>query len=122
MSTIITIQNLLHQKVFGDHLSLTRPLEYRRQEWQELGRARERSVRLIIRALLGVPSAHQTDRREEHAMWCFQFPNGSLLVVHLRRGTHVEFAARVQDEAEVHQAVDFLIQEVSNRLRSLQEG
>lgn len=119
---MLTVQTFLHHKVFGDHLSQTKPLEYRRGDWQELVKGRERSIRLITRALLGVPSAHQTDRREEHAMWCFQLANGSLLVVYLRKGIHVELAAKIVDEAEVQEAVDFLMQELSVRVKSLQEA
>jgi hypothetical protein len=121
---MLTIQTFLHHKVFGDYLSQTKPLEYRKGDWQELVKGRERSIRLITRAFLGVPSAHQTDRREEYAMWCFQFPNGSLLVVYQRKGIHVELAAKIQDEAEaeVQEAVDFLMQELTERANSLQEA
>lgn len=115
---MLTTQTLLHTKVFGDYLSSARPLEYRRAEWQELNKGRERSIRLIVRAMLGVPSAHAGE--QEHAMWCFQFPEGSLLVVYLHRGTVVELAARVvEEEKELFEAVDFLHSEVATRLKQL---
>ncbi|MGE5674005.1 MAG: hypothetical protein ACM3XM_08955 [Mycobacterium leprae] len=120
---MFTIQTLLQKKVFGNHLAGTKPLEYRRNEWQELNKGRERSVRLIVRAMLGVPSAHQSE--QEHALWCFQFQTGSLLVVYLQRGTVIELAAKQEAEAEedkdkeIEEAVDFLIEEVTTRLRQL---
>jgi hypothetical protein len=119
---MLTVQTFLHQKLFGDYLAQTRPVEYRRADWQELCRGRERSVRLITRAMLGVPSAHQLDRKEEHAMWCFGLPKGSLLVVSLRKGIHVELSAKSEDEAEVQAAVDFLLTELTQRVKSLQEA
>lgn len=116
-SSLLTAQTFLQRKVFGNHLPTARPLEYRRQEWLELLKGRERSVRLIIKALLGVPSAHLGEN--EHAMWCFQFPKGSLLVVYLHRGTVVELAARVEDEEELQEPVDYLLTEVRERLKLL---
>lgn len=117
-----TVQTFLHQKLFGDYLAQVKPVEYRRADWQELCRGKERSIRLIARAMLGVPSAHQVDRKEEHAMWCFGLPNSSLLVVYLRKGVHVELAAKVEDETEVQEAVDFLLTELTQRVKSLQEA
>lgn len=119
---MMTVQTFLHQKLFGDYLSQTKPVEHRRAEWQELCRGRERSIRLISRAMLGVPSAHQTDRKEEHAMWCFGLPKGSILVVSLRKGIHVELSAKVEEQEEVEEAVDFLLTELSQRAKSLQEA
>lgn len=119
---MLTVQTFVHQKLFGDYLAQTKPVEYRRADWQELCRGRERSIRLITRAMLGVPSAHQTDRKEEHAMWCFQLPKGSLLVVYLRKGIHVELGAKVEEPAEVESAVDFLLTELTQRAKSLQEA
>lgn len=112
-----TVQTFVHHKVFGDHLSLCRPLEYRRSDWQQLTKGRERSVRLIVRAMLGVPSAHLSEN--EHAMWCFQLPKGSLITLYLHRGTVTEIAARVGDEEELHEAVDFLMEEITERLKAL---
>jgi len=113
-----TPQTFLHKKIFGDYLHAVRPLQYRRQEWQELNRGRERSVRLILKALLGVPSAHQGE--QEHAMWCFQFPQeGGHLVVHLHRGTVAELSASSEEQREITEAVDFLIDEVAQRLKQL---
>jgi hypothetical protein len=115
---LLTTQTFVQKKVFGNHLPVTKPLEYRRQEWLELNKGRERSVRLIVKAMLGVPSAHLGE--QEHAMWCFQFPNGSLLVVHLHKGTVVELAARVEEESdELEEPVNFLIDEVRERLKQL---
>lgn len=114
---MLTAQTLLQKKIFGNALSAAKPLDYKKAEWQELNKGRERSVRLIVKAMMGVPSAHVGE--QEHAMWCFQFPKGSLLVVHIFRGTVVELAARQDDEAEIHEAVDFLIEEVSTRLKLL---
>lgn len=112
-----TLQTFIHTKVFGDYLSLCKPLEYRRQDWQRLNRGRERSVRLIVRAMLGVPSAHHGEH--EHAMWCFQFPKGSLLCVYLHRGTVAEIAVREADAEELQEAVDFLLKEIETRLKQL---
>ncbi|HEY8347783.1 MAG TPA: hypothetical protein VIL07_11030 [Symbiobacteriaceae bacterium] len=114
---MLTPQTLLQQKVFGNYLPLTAPLEYRRAEWRELIKGRERPVRLIIKSMLGVPSAHIGEH--DHAMWCFRFPKGSVLVVYLHRGTVVEFAAKVEDGDEIREPVDFLIAEVRERLRRL---
>lgn len=114
---MLTAQTLLQSKVFGNALPSARPLEYRRTEWRELIKGRERPVRLIIKSLLGVPSAHMGEH--DHAMWCFQFPKGSVLVVYLHRGTTVEMAARVEDEAELKEPVDFIINEVRERLKRL---
>lgn len=98
-------------------MSLCRPLEHRRADWQQLTKGRERSVRLIIRAMLGVPSAHVGEN--EHAMWCFQLPKGSLITIHLHRGTVAEISTRVSDEEELHEAVDFLLEEITTRLKQL---
>ena len=115
---MLTTQVLLQKKVFGNFLSTTKPLDYRRQDWVELNKGRERSVRLIVRAMLGVPSAHQGEH--DHAMWCFQFPKGSLLVAYLKGGTHMELAARKdEEEKELDEAVDFLIEEVTEKLKTL---
>ncbi|HWI60545.1 MAG TPA: hypothetical protein VNT75_01765 [Symbiobacteriaceae bacterium] len=115
---MLTTQTLLQKKVFGNFLSLAKPLDYRQQDWKDLNKGRERSVRLIIKAMMGVPSAHVGEN--EHAMWCFQFPKGSLLVVHLHRGTVIELAARKEDEPkEIEEVVDFLIEEVSTRIKQL---
>jgi hypothetical protein len=114
---VLTTQTLLQKKVFGNFLNLARPLEYRKQDWQELNKGKERSVRLIVRAIMGVPSAHMGEN--DHAMWCFQLPKGSLLVVYLHRGTVVELAARLDEPKEVEEIVDFLIEEVSTRVKQL---
>jgi hypothetical protein len=112
-----TVQTFVHNKVFGDYLSACRPLEYRRQDWQQMTKGKERSVRLIVRAMLGVPSAHLGEN--EHAMWCFQLPKGSLIVLYLHRGTVTEIATKVVDEQELHGAIDFLFEEIANRLKQL---
>ena len=116
---MLTTQTLLQKKVFGNFVSQTKPLEYRRSEWQELNKGRERSVRLIVKSMLGVPSAHQGE--QDHAVWCFQFPKGSLLTVYLQRGTVMELGAKLEEEgeAEVYEAVDFLLEEVSTRVKQL---
>lgn len=115
---MLTTQTLLQKKVFGNLLSATRPLEYRKQDWVELNKGRERSVRLIVKALLGVPSAHVGE--QEHAMWCFQFPMGSLLVVHLHRGTVIELGVKpAEDPSELEEAIDFLLEEVGTRVKAL---
>lgn len=114
---MLTTQTLLQKKVFGNLLSLARPLEYRLQEWKDLNKGRERSVRLIVKALMGVPSAHMGEN--DHAMWCFQFPKGSLLVIYLHRGTVVEIAARNDDQVEIEEAIDFILEEVSGRVKQL---
>lgn len=112
-----TVQTFVHNKVFGDHLSLCRPLEYRRPDWQAMTKGKERSVRLIIRAMLGVPSAHVGEN--EHAMWCFQLPKGSFITIYLQRGTVAEIATRVSDEQEIQEALDFLLEEIGDRLKQL---
>lgn len=113
-----TPQTFLHTKIFGDYLSSVRPLQYRKSDWQDLNRGRERSVRLILKALLGVPSAHLGE--QEHAMWCFQFPQeNGLLVVHLHRGTVAELSASDEQQKEILEAVDYLIEEVTTRLKLL---
>lgn len=114
---MLTTQNFLQRKVFGNFLPATKPLEYRKADWQELNKGRERSVRLIIKSTLGVPSAHLGE--QEHAMWCFQFPKGSLLVVYIHRGTVTEVATRADDAEEIQEAVDFLITEVTTKVRQL---
>lgn len=114
---MLTTQTLLQRKVFGNMLSLCRPLEYRRPEWMELNKGRERSVRLIVKALLGVPSAHQGE--QEHAMWCFQFPKNSLLVIYLQRGTMIDIAVKVEEPKEIEEVIDFLLEEVSTRVKQL---
>lgn len=116
--TNLNIQSLLKHKVFGDHTAGTRPLQYRAREWQDLMRGRERAVRLIIRAMLGVPSAHRGD--QDHPMWCFQFEDGSLLVVFIHR-THnvVQMSARNEESRALREAVDFLITEVAVKLKQL---
>jgi hypothetical protein len=114
---VLTTQTFVQKKVFGNFLPVTRPLDYRRQEWQELNKGKERSVRLIVKAMLGVPSAHLGEN--EHAMWCFQYPNGSLLVVYPQKGTVIDLAAKVEDETELQEPVDFLIEEVRERLKQL---
>lgn len=112
-----TPQTFVHTKVFGDQLSLCKPMEYRRPDWQQLTKGRERSVRLIIRAMLGVPSAHLGEN--EHAMWCFQLPKGSLITIYLHRGTVAEIATRSSDDEELQEAIDFLLEEIANRLKLL---
>lgn len=114
---MLTTQTLLQKKVFGNFLNLARPLDYRKAEWAELNKGRERSVRLIVRAMLGVPSAHTGEN--DHAMWCFQFPKGSLLVIYLHRGTVTEIAARPDDPKEIEEVIDFLTEEVSTRVKQL---
>jgi len=114
---VLTAQLLLQKKVFGNLLSLARPLDYRQNDWKELNKGRERSVRLICKAMLGVPSAHVGEN--DHAMWCFQFPKGSLLVIYLQRGTVTEIAARKDDPKEIEEVIDFLFEEVSTRVKQL---
>jgi len=114
---MLTTQTLLHSKVFGDYLSAARPLEYRRAEWQELNKGKERSVRLIVRAMLGVPSAHHGE--QEHAMWSFQFPENALLVAYLQRGSVTELYAANDEHKDLREAVDLLITEVGTRLKQL---
>lgn len=114
---MLTTQTLLQKKVFGNFLALARPLDYRAQEWKDLNKGRERSVRLIVKALMGVPSAHQGEN--DHAMWCFQFPKGSLLVIYLHKGSVIEIAARKDEPGEVEEAVDFILEEVSGRVKQL---
>lgn len=117
---MLTTQTLMQKKVFGNLLPETRPLEYRRPDWHELNKGKERSVRLIVRAMLGVPSAHQGEH--EHALWCFQFPAGSVLVAYLHKGSVIELNARIVDERddhEIQEVVDFLIEEVTAKLRTL---
>ena len=114
---MLTAQTLLHRKIFGNYQSVTKPLEYRLQDWKELNKGRERSVRLILKAMLGVPSAHMGE--QEYAMWCFQFPKGSLLVVYIHRGTVAEIAAKQDDDTEIQEAMDFLLEEVSTKLKQL---
>lgn len=115
--SMLTSQMLLQKKMFGNALPTTRPLDYRRSEWRDLIKGRERAVRLIVKSLLGVPSAHLGEH--DHAMWCFRLPKGSVVVIYLHRGTVVEMSARVEDEEEVHEVVDFLIEEVRERLKRL---
>lgn len=112
-----TMQSFVHTKVFGDYLSQCRPLEYRRADFQQLNRGRERSVRLIVRAMLGVPSAHLGEH--EHAMWCFQLPKGSVITIHLHRGTVTEISTNEVDVDEVHEAIDYLLEEIATRLKQL---
>ncbi|MFO7273281.1 MAG: hypothetical protein LOD90_02435 [Symbiobacteriaceae bacterium] len=112
-----TLQTFIHRKVFGNYLSKCKPLTYRREDWLHLTRGRERTVRLIIRAMLGVPSAHHGPN--EHAMWCFQFPKGSVLTVYLHRGTVAEISTYEADKEELEEAVDYLLEEVAARLRQL---
>lgn len=114
---MLTTQTLLQKKVFGNLLSATRPLDYRRAEWQELNKGRERSVRLIVKSMMGVPSAHLGE--QEHAVWCFQFPKGSMLAIYIHRGSVVEIAARKDDEKEIHEVVDFLLEEISTKVKQL---
>lgn len=114
---MLTTQNLLQKKVFGNFLNLARPLDYRLQDWKELNKGRERSVRLIVKAMMGVPSAHVGEN--EHAMWCFQFPKGSLLVIYIHRGTVVEIAAKKDEPKEIEEVIDFLLEEVSTRVKQL---
>jgi hypothetical protein len=114
---MLTTQMMLQKKQFGNLLSSTRPVEYRREEWMALGKGRERAIRLMTRAMLGVPSVHVGDA--EHPMWCFQFPKGSILVVHLPRGTVIELAARPDDEKEIEEAVDLLVTEMSAKVKEL---
>ena len=112
-----TLQSFLHQKVFGNHLGQCKPLEYRRADWLQLTRGRERTVRLIVRAMLGVPSAHQGEHG--HPMWCFQLPKGSLITVYLHRGTVPEISTREADAAGLREAIDYLLEEVGARLRQV---
>lgn len=114
---MLTTQTLLHKKVFGNFLAMVRPLEYRRADWLALNKGRERSVRLILKAMLGVPSAHQGE--QEHAMWCFQLPKGSLVVLFMKGGTVMELSAKPVDDEEVQELADFLIAEATERLKTL---
>jgi hypothetical protein len=114
---LLTTQQLLHRKTFGNQIASTRPLEYRREEWQELNKGRERSVRLIIRAMLGVPSAHQGEN--DHVMWCFQLLHGSVVVIYLLKGIVTEIGVRVEEQAEVEELIDFLLEEVTTKLKLL---
>lgn len=115
---MLTTQTFVQRKIFGNYLPGTRPLEHRRAEWRELNKGCERSVRLIVRAMLGVPSAHLGE--QEHAMWCFGFPRGSVLVVHLHRGSVIDLNATIgEDENELIEPVDFFMDEVIARLKTL---
>lgn len=114
----LTVQNLLKRKLFGDYAAGTRPLQYRGRGWQELGRGKERAVRLITRAMLGVPSAHHGD--QDHPMWCFQFEDGGLLIVFIHRGNNqVHLSARNEDSRDLREAVDFLVTEMAVKLKQL---
>lgn len=114
---MLTVQTLLHTKAFGDYMSHCRPLQYRRNEWKQLCHGRDRAVRLIVRSMLGVPSAHLGE--QEHATWCFQFPEQSLLVVYIQRGHSVELSARNEEQPLLQEAVDLLIAEVEAKLKQL---
>lgn len=114
---MLTTQLFVQKKVFGNFLSVTRPLDYRRPDWQEIVKGRERAVRVIIKSMLGAPSAHVGEN--EHAMWCFQLPKGSVLIIYLKGGTHLEIAARKEDEKEVQEVMDFLIEELGNKVKQL---
>jgi hypothetical protein len=92
-------------------------MQYRRQDWVQMTKGKERSVRLIVRSMLGVPSAHLGEN--EHAMWSFQLPKGSLITVYLQRGTVTEIVTREDDPEELHEALDFLLEEIDNRLKQL---
>lgn len=115
----LAIQSLLKMKLFGDHLVGTRPLQHRLQEWQELVRGKERAVRLICKTMLGVPSAHQGE--QEQQMWCFQVPDGGLLVIYLHKGNGaVQFAAKNEAESkDLTATFDFIYSEMATRLRAL---
>lgn len=114
---MLTTQTLLHTKLFGDYLATAKPMVYRKPEWQELGKGRERTIRLIVRAMLGVPSAHHGE--QEHAMWCFGFPSGAMLVAYLARGTAIELYTRGEEQKELQEAIDFFIGEVRERLKNV---
>lgn len=110
------LQDLMHRKVFGDHMAGTRAPAHRRDEWQKLVHGRERAVRTIARSLLGTPSSHVGDHAQP--LWCFQFASGQRLVVFLHRGTTLDFS--VSDESqEVLEYLDFLIGEIGRRISLL---
>lgn len=115
----VTIQSLLKQKQFGDFTAGARPLQYRIKEWQEMGRGKERAVRLITKGMLGVPSAHHGD--QDHPMWSFQFEDGGLLVVFIHRGNNqVHFSAKNEEASrDLKEAVDFLVTEMGVKLKQL---
>lgn len=115
--TGMTVQSLLKLKRFGDYRHGTRPLAYRRADWSQMVRGKERALRLVIKSTLGVPSAHHTD--QDQPMWCFHFPDGGQLVVMIGRGNGpVQLLARNEEESrELKEAVDFLIAELGTKLR-----
>ncbi len=114
---MLTTQTFLHAKIFGDYLSSVRPITYRKADWQEISKGKERTVRLIVRAMLGVPSCHHGE--QEHAMWCFAYPTGGMLVAYLARGTAIELYTRSEEDPALQEAVDFLITEVKERLKQV---
>ncbi|MFO7172780.1 MAG: hypothetical protein DIU70_007430 [Bacillota bacterium] len=117
--TGLTVQSLLKMKRFGDYRQGTRPLQYRRADWIQMARGKERALRLLVKSTLGVPSAHHSD--QDYPMWCFQFPDGGELVVLIARGGgQVQLVARNEEESrDLKQAVDFLLEELGSKLRQL---
>lgn len=109
------LQQLKHKKVFGDYLPGTRPIRYRRSDWERTTQGRGRTAALVLAAFLGVPTYHGDN---ETPVWSFQFDDGGLLVIHYRRGSHaVEISARGEEESkDLQSAFDFLLAEVTNRL------
>ncbi len=115
----LTLQTLLKQKLFGDFTAGVRPIQSRAKEWQEMVRGRERAVRLITKAMLGVPSAHHGD--QDHPMWCFQFQDGGALVVFIHRGNNqVHLSAKHEETSkDLKEALDFLLAEMATKLKQL---
>lgn len=108
------MQHLKHKKVWGDYMPGTRPLQYRRKDWDQLIHGKGRTVALVFTAMLGVPTFHGEN---ETPVWTFQFDDGGLLVIHYRKGGHsVEVSAKTEESRDLQSAWDFLINEVRTRL------
>lgn len=115
----LTVQTLLKLKQFGDYSQGTRPVQHKAKEWQDQSRGKERALRLITRALLGVPSAHHGD--QDHPMWCFGFGEEAVLVVMTQKGSgQIRLLARGEEQsADLRAAVEFLLAEVGTKLRQI---
>ena len=109
------LQQLKHKKVFGDYLPGTRPIKYRRLDWDHITHGRGRTAALVLTAFMGVPTYHGDG---DTPVWSFQFEDGGLLVIHYRKGGHaVEISASGDEESkDLQGAFDFLLAEVTNRL------
>ena len=108
------LQQLKHKKVFGDYLPGTRPIRYRRPDWDRITHGRLRTVALVLTAFLGVPTFHGEG---ETPVWSFQFDDAGLLIIHYRKGHVLEISARGDEESkDLQGAFDFLLAEVTNRL------